>query len=451
MGNYLFFLLAFWPILFVIPLHGQQLDSADYVNFYHKHINSYEYGDTLNIQTKIAGLSRAWAEARFNFSNFDQIPALNWDSLYLEYLPKVMEANSKLEYFQILTRFYTYLQDGHSMIVAPFTLWDSLYAALPIEAKLIENQVVIIKNYNTEEAYSTLRAGTIIKKINGIAIHDYVDENVSPYVSFTSSADSISRIFSYHFTRGNLNELIVLEMINTKGETFTKSFNRLPQHQINTLIKKPKIRLNQLSDDISLLSIPSFDQKNQSLLFDSIFNKLQTSNALIIDLRKNNSGLLFNAYELLSYLLLENYVVETILSPVYFPFKRARQITSYEMRIQTNSRQPLWGLQFDGPIAVLIDNHTHGNAEIFLSVLKKRNNTYLFGSGTSGASGQSVVFRLPDNATGYISASRNLTANRMEFYRVGIQPDIETKASLDQILSGEDAALEAAIQFLKEK
>ena len=451
MCKHILLFLFFLFLLFIAPLNGQRLDSIKYVNFYHQHSNSYEYGDTLDMRAKIAGLSKAWAEARFNFSNFDQIPTVNWDSLYLGYLHKVMEANSKVDYYKILTRFYTHLQDGHSMIVAPFEIWDSLYAALPIVAKLIENEVVISKNHSTDKVYSKLKKGTVIKKINGVNIHDYVSKNITPYVSFTSAADSISRIYSYHFTRGNINEVIELDLISPDGETFTESFKRIPQHQINNLIKNPEITLSSLSDRISLLSIPGFSQQNQSVFLDSIFNEIKTAEALIIDLRGNNSGLLFNAYELLSYLHLEPYTAETILSPVYYPFKRARQLPSYDIEIQTNVRQPYWGLNFVGPIAVLIDNQTHGNAEVFLASLEQRDNIHIFGAATSGASGQAIVFRLPGNGTGYVSSSRNLMVDQKEYYRVGIQADFEIKPSLNQIITGEDPVLEAAIKFLSKK
>lgn len=449
MGNHLLIIYPFLFLLFVIPLKAQYLDSLDYLNFYHKHINTYEYGDSLDVPTKIAGLSRAWAEARFNFSNFDQVPGLNWDSLYLEFIPKVINATSEVEFYKLLTRFYSHLNDGHSMIVAPFSLWDSLYAGLPIEAKLIDNQVVITKNHSHETQFQSLEVGKIIERINGMEIHDYIGAIISPYVSFTSSADSLSRIFSYHFTRGKIDEPIELQIISRNGESSTNTFNRLPQHQVNVLSQQPKITFSHLTNGIILIDVPGFGHENQTLLLDSIFHLLKPEQALIIDLRGNNSGLLFNAYELLSYLHQTKFNAETILSPVYNPLRRSNHQLSFDSKILTTARQPYWGVQFDGPVAILIDENTHGNAEIFLASLENQNNIHLIGSNTSGASGQSLLFRLPENGMGFVSTKRNLTAGRSEFYRIGFQADIQITLSLNQFLSDEDPVMDAAINFLE--
>jgi hypothetical protein len=45
------------------------------------------FRENLSEDEKAAGLSRFWSEVRYNFANFDLVPGLDWDALYLEYLP----------------------------------------------------------------------------------------------------------------------------------------------------------------------------------------------------------------------------------------------------------------------------------------------------------------------------------------------------------------------------
>lgn len=46
------------------------------------------YQQNISENEKIAGLSKFWSEAKYNFVNFDLVPAINFDSLYFAYLPK---------------------------------------------------------------------------------------------------------------------------------------------------------------------------------------------------------------------------------------------------------------------------------------------------------------------------------------------------------------------------
>src|SRR4051794_15749041 len=50
------------------------------------------YRPALSEDEKIAGLSKLWAEVKFNFANFDLVPDLRWDALYIETLPRVRQA-----------------------------------------------------------------------------------------------------------------------------------------------------------------------------------------------------------------------------------------------------------------------------------------------------------------------------------------------------------------------
>nr|GFD02801.1 hypothetical protein [Tanacetum cinerariifolium] len=67
---------------------------------------------------KVAGLSKLWEEAKYNFAYFDHLPGFDWDKLYLEYLPKVQATTSTLAYFRLLQQFYAQLHDGHTGVWA---------------------------------------------------------------------------------------------------------------------------------------------------------------------------------------------------------------------------------------------------------------------------------------------------------------------------------------------
>lgn len=47
------------------------------------------YRTNISENEKIVGLSKLWSEIKYNFINFDHVPFLNADSLYIAYLQKV--------------------------------------------------------------------------------------------------------------------------------------------------------------------------------------------------------------------------------------------------------------------------------------------------------------------------------------------------------------------------
>ena len=61
--------------------------------------------DTLSDVEKLYGLSLFWKEASYNFAFFDQVPDLDWDKTYREYIPKVLATESTAEYYKVLQRF----------------------------------------------------------------------------------------------------------------------------------------------------------------------------------------------------------------------------------------------------------------------------------------------------------------------------------------------------------
>src|SRR5262245_64430078 len=91
----------------------------------------------LSENEKIAGLSKFWSEVRFNFANFDLIPTLDWDKLYLEYLPRVRQTKSTLEYYQVLSELCAKLKDGHTGVYFPDDLADETLARPLIATRLI--------------------------------------------------------------------------------------------------------------------------------------------------------------------------------------------------------------------------------------------------------------------------------------------------------------------------
>lgn len=83
-------------------------------SFWNSPALSTAYRENIGDDEKIAGLSKFWSEVKYNFANFDLVPNLDWDALYLEYLPKVRQTKSTREYYLVMQEMCARLKDGHT-------------------------------------------------------------------------------------------------------------------------------------------------------------------------------------------------------------------------------------------------------------------------------------------------------------------------------------------------
>ena len=131
---------------------------------------------------KIAGLSRFWAEAKYNFAFFDERDGLDWDALYLSYLPKVQATKSTYEYYRVLSEFCAQLRDGHTGISYPREIgnrrgWPA------ISTRLIEGRVFIDEVRDPALAGRGVVRGLELLSVNGMPVREYGEKNVAPVLS----------------------------------------------------------------------------------------------------------------------------------------------------------------------------------------------------------------------------------------------------------------------------
>ncbi len=94
----------------------------------------------LPVAEKIAGLSLLWAQAKYNFVNFDLVN-IDWNKAYLDYLPLVQNTGSTAEYYKVLIKFYAQLNDGHTNVYVPDALSSEFYTRPPFRTELVEGHV----------------------------------------------------------------------------------------------------------------------------------------------------------------------------------------------------------------------------------------------------------------------------------------------------------------------
>jgi hypothetical protein len=185
------------------------------------------YRPNLTEEEKVPGLSRLWSEVKFNFANFDLAPALDWDRLYLAYLPKVRQTKSTLEYYRVLMELCAKLKDSHTNVYVPDELSDEAYSRPAIRTLLIEDRVFIWCVLDQKLKQNGIEPGLEIVEIGGVPVKRYAAQRVMPYQSASTPQDLAVRMFEYALLAGSAKEGVELSLGDGNGHTRKKTLPRL--------------------------------------------------------------------------------------------------------------------------------------------------------------------------------------------------------------------------------
>ena len=82
----------------------------------------------LTVEERVYGLSYFWSEVAYNFSNWDGIPNLDWNSAYRDFLSRVIDSKNDFEYYREMQRFVPFLRMDIQMYIFPrnylMNIWE---------------------------------------------------------------------------------------------------------------------------------------------------------------------------------------------------------------------------------------------------------------------------------------------------------------------------------------
>lgn len=214
-----------------------------------------------------------------------------------------------------------------------------------------------------------------------------------------------------------------------------------------------KVRRTRLFDDVRALCTKSLDgniRYIRFLKFDSetvpindlaaLLQTTSTSDALIIDLRNCAGG------DAAVDLLLSGALIGSD-KPMYASLKRGVAFPSgMVMAVSARADSPFTKL-----VAVLVNDNTESEPEVFTAVMKEYKRVRVFGGKTraafNGASeGTGLSFKVGMVA---IPVDRTVTAAGNEYEGRGVTPDTTVKNTEQDFAAGRDAVLDAAVAYLR--
>jgi len=437
--------------------------------------------EALSKQERVFGLVTIYRGAKQHFAWFEQVPTLDWDKAFMEYLPLVERNQGLYDYYRLLQSFVALLEDGHTDIYLPPMIQKEL-DALPLEFGLVERQWVVIQRHPVQEILDEdIPVGTVILSIEGKSPLQYFREEVFPYLSGGDEHQKQHAVNRRLFLRDTAlamkmqypNGAFHDRILKANRET-VKWSDDLKQRFYGRMSSQYEWRL--LPDGLLYVRYPRCEDRCEKA-FSALMESMSDNwpHAMIIDLRNNPGG--NTPHKLLG---------DFISKPVKTGIRKTRcSISELDSQLQPiiehgglnkgvidalnvaieagdlpKGYSPGWvtsedsiepnPVHYDGPLYLLVDSGTGSAAEDIAVILQGCGRATVLGVPTVGSTGNSIRFSLPGGGSVRICVSQAKYADGKDFIPMGVQPDHFLNRTINEITNGNDEVLESAIKLVKE-
>jgi len=404
------------------------------------------YRDTLSEDERLWGLARVWSEVRYNFANFDRVPDLNWDSLYVAFIPRVRAVLSTQEYYLLLQEMCVPLRDGHTGIQYPGELFARLYSRPPLDTRLVEGRVFVARVLADSLARLGIRPGLEIVRVDGVPVREYGEQHIAPREPASTPQQRDAVTYEYYLLCGAYKQPVEVEFADARGRTVVRTLRR---SYTRILSFAEDLEFRMLPGNVAYVALNSFGNEKVVAVFDSLLPGIRKSNALIIDLRRNSGGNGGYALDILATLTDAPFRISAWKTREYRPLWRAWGLGG-GWRVDSTSVWANRGKEpFRGPVVVLMGAQTGSAAEDLCVAFDVMKRGEMVGGPTAGTTGQPLLVPLPGGGSVRVCSTRNFYPDGREFVGVGVQPDVVVRETVRDVIAGRDAVLEAALERLK--
>jgi C-terminal processing protease CtpA/Prc len=404
------------------------------------------YRDTLSVDERLAGLARVWSEVKYNFAYFDRVRGLDWDSLFVAYLPRVREAPATLDYYRLLQRMCAQLGDGHTAVHVPDELYGRLYYRPPLDTRWLDGHVYVAAVLHDTLRRAGIRPGLELVRIDGVPVAEHAARDVAPYVSASTPQGRNAIVYEFYLLGGARGTPVQIEFADERGARFTRTLART-YGRVQSYPRRLEYRV--VGRNVAYVALHSFGWHDVVAEFDSLLPSIARADGLVLDLRRNTGGNSDVGFDLLGYLTTSPFPIPAWSAPDYRPMSRAMG----RGRAWEADPPGTWSAHgsqaYTGPVAVLIGPQTGSAAEDFCVAFESMGRGEILGEPSAGTTGQPLFYPLPGGGQGLVCTCRVTYPDGREFVGVGVQPRLGVRPSARDLARGRDVVLEAALERLQ--
>lgn len=403
---------------------------------------------TLTEDERVAGLSRAWSEAKFNFVNFDLVPDLDWDAAYLAAMPKVRAAKTNEAYFHEMQAFYALLNDGHTSVFVQPEAWDAWMARPGVDTLWLQERVIVRRVFDPAARAAGLQAGWEIVEVDGMPVRDYAAKFVAPYISASTPQDRASRIYERFLFAGRIEAPVRVTARDAQGRTHAVVLPRMaakPRTAITPNVAPFEWKL--LPGNVAWVALRSFGDDTAAKEYLAHFPEIAKADAIVFDLRDNGGGNSSVGYQVLATIADKPFKTSAWRTRDYRPAYRAWDRVEGKYGEGAETIQPDAEHRFDKPVFVLTSARTYSAAEDFAVAFDTMQRGRIVGEATGGSTGQPLIIKLPGGVMARICTKRDTYSDGREFVGVGVKPQVVVHPTIADFRADRDTVLDAALKL----
>ena len=401
------------------------------------------YKPNLSDAEKVAGLSRFWSEVKYNFAFPEKLVALNWDQLYLDWIPRILATTSTEAYYRELMLFCARLTDGHTNVYAPPQA--DINAKPPLRTGLIDGRVMILDVRSAALEAKGIHNGMEIVEVDGEKAIAYAQRAVEPFVSASTPQDREVRTYEYGFLRGASAQPVRLTLRDPAGKQTIVELTRSGYTDVHVA---PALEWRMLDGNIAYVALNSFESSQTVDSWRKALPEISRASAVILDLRVNGGGSTDVGFQILRDLAAAPFSGSRARLRKYNPTDRAHGFVMEFVDQEPDQVQPSKNT-YTKPVVVLAGPATYSAAEDFLVAWKTSGRGKLIGERSGGSTGQPLSFSLPGGGRARVCTKKDSFPDGTEWVGYGIEPDIIAKPTVADIQTGRDAALVRALAYLR--
>jgi len=393
------------------------------------------------VEYRILAAYKIWAVFHYFFAYRDLMDE-DWDDLLPVYLPKFIAAKDAREYNLSIAGMLTHVADSHASVESK-ALTDYFGAApAGLRLRLIEKQPVITQVLDAEAAKAGVRAGDIVKKIDGETVLDRFKREAQ-YVA-ASTPQALGVTLMTRILNGPEGSTAALTIEDASGNRKDVNLKRSVSFLTALETQRAGDASKLLPGNIAYVDL----ERLTSVEADGLVAKFRAAKAIVFDARGPSREI---AERLAAGLTEEHDAAAAVVTG---PLTMAPDVpqngiatrTSSFFLVQTipNSDQGM----YKNKTVMLIDERTIGQAEHSGLFFEAANKTAFIGSPSAGADGEVTSFVVPGGVTISFSSHDVRQVNGGKLQRLGLQPAVSVSPTIKGIRDGRDEVLEKALEYL---
>ncbi len=394
-----------------------------------KNENPYEEMNYDDDAMRYLGLFRFWNAVEFYFPHKD-IMDYDWDEMLAEFIPRITEGD-EVTYKRTLCELTTRLQDAHVTHYDNGALdasWGNKRP--PMRFRIVEDKVVVTILTEKYADTTPLRLGDAVLSCDGKDIEDMIQETLKYNVAPREGA----YIRSANYLFATFQDSMKLTVLRN-GQTLELD---VPCYEDAGLFEMPSMPSHELlADNIGLINA-GYVQEDE---LPGIMEEFQDTQGLIVDLRQYPDT---SWYEQLPDFIMPLPVTYANLSYVDAQVPGRFYVTEPSAYV-IGKENPDY---YKGKIVILIDEDSISSMEFATMMLRQAPNATVIGVNSVGADGSMARITLPGNLQTSFTGMCVYTHEGGQTQRIGIQPDIVCKPTIEGISQGRDELIERAVAHI---